>query len=253
MPPWVRATLGAMIARDVLVHAVGFAAFSIGLTLCALASAEETPSDIEIATRPAPEVLPPSSDEPTGDAPVAPVHTKPTGKPFGFADRPLSLNGAMGFGTPVGLAGAILEYSPLPWFAAGAGAGTNFEGLQLAALVRVRPIYWETQKDAFGIGLFAAFAGGPFTSDDDLDVADFMGDGHETQFSRLDHALWFQPELQFEWTRSSGFHLVATGLGFAYLLNGDDQRCVEYKTRAPVQCDPAKANFVARRFPTFML
>src|SRR5260221_2352922 len=39
--------------------------------------------------------------------------------------RPLALEGHMGFGTPLGLAGAAIDYSPFRWFGGGVGVGAR--------------------------------------------------------------------------------------------------------------------------------
>jgi hypothetical protein len=204
---------------------------------------------------PTPEFLPPLEADAGGGAEdtVARVHTsdaRPLG-PFGFDDRPVSVNLALGFGMPLGLAGAFVEYSPLPWLAMGAGAGTSFEGLQLAALARVRPLYWETPYRTFAIALAGAIAEGPYSGDDDVgDVGELMG-GHDTQYAWLDHALWFQPELQFEYAARSGFHLVVTGIGIAYLLNGSTAECRDYDTNARAPCAPFGGASMPKALPAF--
>jgi hypothetical protein len=180
------------------------------------------------------------SVEPTG-------HTR-----FGFDDRPFGVNATLGFGTPVGLAGVILEYSPLPWLAVGTGAGTNLDGLQLAALGRIRPLYWEKPNHVFAIALEAAVATGPYSSWDDLSAS--FGDGDsKTQYARLDHALWLQPEAQFEYEARSGFHLVVSGAAAAFLLNSHAAECRNRVTDARVACDAAAGGTMATTIQAFTI
>ena len=195
---------------------------AIAVVLLALPQTAVAAARSEDSTEP----LPPELAE---EYPVARSHSEPEHHgPFGFDDHPLKLNATVGFGTPVGLAGAIVEYSPLPMLAVGAGAGTNIDGLQLAVLGRIRPLYWETPKRVFAIALTAAVAEGPYSSEDDLAAAtgDLMG-LPKTHYAWLDHAWWFQPELQFEYETRSRFHLVATAIGFAFLLNASAAQCKE--------------------------
>lgn len=65
---------------------------------------------------------------------VAPYSMPPatSPKPWGgistwdeFAARPLTIEARLGFGTPLGLAGIATEYSLIPAFGLGCGAGTN--------------------------------------------------------------------------------------------------------------------------------
>ena len=46
--------------------------------------------------------------------------------PFDFTDRPWSIDGVLGFGTPVGLAGVVLQYDLTSWLSVGGGAGTAY-------------------------------------------------------------------------------------------------------------------------------
>ncbi|HET9957820.1 MAG TPA: hypothetical protein VFQ61_25155 [Polyangiaceae bacterium] len=52
-------------------------------------------------------------------------------------ERPLLLEGVAGLATPVGFAGVMVE-SSTPFFAASAGTGLGFTGIQLAAQARLR-------------------------------------------------------------------------------------------------------------------
>jgi hypothetical protein len=156
-------------------------------------------------------------------APVADNHSEPGLPPFGFDDRPLSVNGVLGFGTPIGLAGAVVEYSPFARFAVGAGAGTNAVGPQATAFVRLRPVLWEKPERVFAISFEAAFSGGKYASEWSMFHAVPLEDPGTT--FEVDPALWIIGEAQFEYESRSGFHLVLTGQGWAHLLNQGAARC----------------------------
>lgn len=192
---------------------------------------------------------------PTENATEVEDSLEPTGHTrFGFDDRPFGVNATLGFGTPVGLAGVIVEYSPLPWLAMGTGAGTNLDGLQLAALGRIRPLYWEKPNRVFAIALTMAVATGPYSSWDDIStsVEDLLGNSN-TQYARLDHALWLQPEAQFEYEARSGFHLVVSGAGAAFLLNSHAAECRDRVTHARVACDAAAGGTIATTIAAFTI
>jgi hypothetical protein len=183
---------------------------------------------------------------PSDTPPVTVSHAGPPDNDrFGFDERPFSVNVAAGFGTPVGLGGAIVEYSPLPVLGLGVGLGTNLEGPQLTALLRLRPLHWETRNNAFAISLAVAVSEGPYSSNDDLSNATLV-DGSSDRYAWLDHAVWLQPDLQFEYASRSGFRLAVSGLGFGFLMNGDSARC-----RGPV--DGSSGCSMGRTIGTFMV
>ena len=219
--------------RGALVHPrASLSAIGIALALLVMPEAAGAAASSDESVEPLPSEL-------TEEYPVARSHAERRHHgSFGFDDHPLSVNATFGFGTPVGLAGVVVEYSPLPMLALGLGAGTNIDGLQLAALGRLRPLYWETPERAFAIALTAAVAEGPYSSEDDL--AAFTGGLMglpNTHYAWLDHALWFQPELQFEYETRSHFHLAVTGIGFAFLLNGGAAQCKELPMNPGVTYD----------------
>ena len=218
----------------------------IAAVLVALPEAAQAAARSEEAVDP----LPP---EIAGEYPVARSHSEPESHArFGFDDRPLTVNATIGFGTPVGLAGAIVEYSPLPMLAIGVGAGTNIEGPQLAVLGRIRPLYWETPKRVFAIALTATVAEGPYSSEDDLaaSAGNLMG-LPKTHYATLDHALWFQPELQFEYATRSHFHLAVTAIGFAFLLNANAAQCHERPMNPGVTYDETGGCAMGRTIGAF--
>src|SRR5206468_2832257 len=72
--------------------------------------------------------------------------------------RPLVVEGHIGLGTPLGLFGAAVDYSPSPWFAAGIGAGAGAAGPQAALMARFRiPL-----GEGVGIGLGGGVSGGNY-------------------------------------------------------------------------------------------
>jgi hypothetical protein len=106
----------------------------------------------------------------------------------------------------------------------------------------------------FAIALAAAVAEGPYSGEDDVTgfVGDLMG-GRDTQYAWLDHAVWFQPELQFEYGARSGFHLVVTGTGAAYLLNRADAECRDFESNARVPCEAGGGASMPKALPAFTL
>ena len=197
------------------------------MALSARAGAE--PPSASPALSPSPELV--------GENPVTPGHAVPSRhETFQFDDRPLSVNVALGFGTPVGLAGLVVEYNPLPELAVGAGV----ERISKAPSWPPSRGFGRCigRRRVFAIALSAALAEGPYSSQDDFfaSLGSLMGPP-KARSAWLDHALWFEPELQFEYQARSGFHLVLTGIGAAGLLNGASAECKEQPMNPGVTYD----------------
>ena len=75
-----------------------------------------------------------------------------------WATRPFALDLNLALSSPLGLAGASLEYAPIRYVSLGGGVGTNFEGLQLAGMLRVRVVQLATGALFVGGG----YSQGPF-------------------------------------------------------------------------------------------
>ncbi len=67
-------------------------------------------------------------------------------------DETLALTGNIGFGTPVGFAGAQVDYSVASFLSFDAGVGLG-RGLQVAGSVRVRPLRGNVTALGMGLGL----------------------------------------------------------------------------------------------------
>lgn len=52
-----------------------------------------------------------------------------------WADRRLVLEGMAGFGTPVGVIGAVARVEPIPWLSLGSGVGVSLGGAEYAGLL----------------------------------------------------------------------------------------------------------------------
>jgi len=149
--------------------------------------------------------------------------------------RPFAVQGVVGFGTPVGYAGVMLEYSPHPVFVvslgAGIGSGTantdclksGYSGvcggpfvdrLQLAAMGRLRVLRLRNSALTLGAGV----SGGGYSWDE------FTTD--QPAHKSADRAYWANAEIGYEHRSRSGFS--ARGfLGFAGMLNPGALHCVD--------------------------
>ena len=150
-------------------------------------------------------------------------------------DKPVAVHAILGLGTPVGYAGAMVEYSPHPVVAIGAGAGLGggtentdclasgvagvcdgplSDRVQLAAMARFRVMRWE--ELAFTVG--AGASGGGYSWDE------FTTD--EPAHKSADLAYWGNLELGVEYRAESGF--TARGFsGFAHMLNPSALECID--------------------------
>jgi hypothetical protein len=104
---------------------------------------------------------------------------------------PLAIEGHVGLGAPLGLAGLAVDVTPHPWFSLNAGVGRGVDGLQLAAMLRVRPLFWGR---TFALGL----GGGVSRGDTSTTVA--FGDSPELRFNQ---ATWLNAEVFGEMRRGS--------------------------------------------------
>jgi hypothetical protein len=218
-------------------RARGFAALSIASAFCTVIAASRAeasdgdPWDAEnwghepgLAPDDEPEVA--ANDE---ARPAPSDEREARGPTFEFSDHFLTVNAMLGLGTPVGLIGGTIEINPVSRLALGLGAGTNTEGLQLAALVRSRPFAWARPKRALAITLGAALAAGPHRPFD-FDPA-FGSLDHRSPEERArdvdeayERVYWLQPDVGFELQAKSGFHLVVSQ-GVAVPLGHSGHHC----------------------------
>jgi hypothetical protein len=159
-------------------------------------------------------------------------------KGFSFSDRLVTLNAMLGFGTPVGLMGGVLELNPVSGLAFGAGAGTNSAGLQLAVLARGRPFVWDRPRRALAITLGVALATGPYraeTFDPLFGSMDHSGLADQRVVHGFEQVYWAQPDVGFELQAKSGFHLVVAQ-GAALPLGYRGEHCRLAVSNAPTAC-----------------
>ncbi len=150
-------------------------------------------------------------------------------------EKPFAVQAVTGFGTPVGYAGLMLEYSPHPVFVASAGAGLGSgtentdclesghvgvcEGplsdrLQLAAMGRFRVLREGNGAMTLGAGV----SGGGYSWDE------FTTD--EPAHKSADLAVWANMEIGGEYRAESGFS--ARGFaGYGRMLNPGELHCID--------------------------
>ena len=105
----------------------------------------------------------------------------------------LAVEGHLGLGTPLGLAGLALDLTPHPLVSVNVGAGRGLKALQIAAMARVRPFF---PKPGLALGIGAGVSGG------DTGTLNFM-DSRELYFEK---ATWLNGEVFLE-VRRGHFHL----------------------------------------------
>jgi len=127
----------------------------------------------------------------------------------------LAIEGQVGLGAPLGLAGLAVDLTPHPWFSLNAGVGRGVDGLQLAATLRVRPLFLGRM---FAVGL----GGGVSRGDTSTLVA--FGDSPQLRFSQ---ATWLNAEVFGELRRGSWHLRPFVGIGRRVSYSGcayDDAR-----------------------------
>jgi hypothetical protein len=163
---------------------------------------------------------------PLPDAPVPPVETPAQST---FDVRRLAFEGHLGFGTPVGAIGGIVEYAPVPLLGLGAGAGygsgpsngSHFHGALLARLRLVRG-----PKDALVLGL--AYSTGGYQRFH-LNLGGEGSERSEGTWPEASWVHWAQADLGWERRTPQGF-VIRLSLGAAVLLNPADLRCPSLST-----------------------
>lgn len=157
---------------------------------------------------------------------------------FHFADRPLTLDGVLGFGTPVGFAGAAVQYDLVSAVSLGAGVGVDSGKPAYAALARFRPFIWNRPERALALEIGSAFSASHYEGQL-ADVAGLAGEGGVTRYTQtytLDLTYWAQFDIGFEMKSRSGLHIVVAH-GFAVPLNAGSGFCTVDGTSHRVPCD----------------
>ena len=138
-----------------------------------------------------------------------------------FAMRRWAFEGHLGIATPVGSAGVIVEYSPLPFLGVGAGAGAgsgpdNGNHFHGALVARARPLRGTTNA----LVLEGAYSFGGFKH---LEL--FTGDvPNDWSVAGGNWTHWAQTDLGWEQRWDTGL-LLHLSLGAAWLLDRSDVTC----------------------------
>jgi hypothetical protein len=137
-------------------------------------------------------------------------------------ERALSIEAHFGFGTPVGLGGLMLAYSPWPWIAAygGAGVSTALDGtsLQLAVGGLVRLPFFRRAR----MFVSADYSTGAWLAPD-LAALPQHDDTMLKAYSERMH--WLNVNLGLEWRLEMGL-LVKLYFGVGAMLNPGSRRCL---------------------------
>jgi hypothetical protein len=138
-----------------------------------------------------------------------------------FATRHLMLEGSLGLGTPVGIAGFAVDYSPWPFLAVNLGIGIGLAGLQYGLTPRVRLFRAgkHTQVALYlGAGVSAGAYKQPSVSFDLTSELDDAEPGPAVPVSRWAMAYWANAEIGVEIRKEAG-PAFRPYLGVSRLLN----------------------------------
>jgi hypothetical protein len=139
-----------------------------------------------------------------------------------FATRHLMLEGSLGLGTPVGIAGIAVDYSPWPFLGLNLGIGLGLAGLQYGFTPRVRLFRAgkHTQVALYlGAGASAGAYKQPSVNFDLFSSLDDGGDpGPSAPTSRWAMAYWANAEIGVEIRKEAG-PAFRPYLGVSRLLN----------------------------------
>jgi hypothetical protein len=142
-------------------------------------------------------------------------------EPSAWRTRQWALEGHLGFGTPVGYFGAVLDYSPLEVLSVnagiGMGSGRGHGTLHIAGGVRVRLGPLGTAQ----LYLATEYSTGGFSSFNP--VPQVHGSSETVVFASRLH--WLQPSVGVEWRSRTGLAgRLYCGAGF--MLNPGDRQCL---------------------------
>lgn len=137
-----------------------------------------------------------------------------------WTNRPLSVEGQFSpLGSPLGVLGGAVDYSPAAWASLSLGAGVGggaYRDLQLAAMGRLRWVLDDYLGVALGGGVsrgsYAPFAFSPFSTDERVNRVWLP-------------ALWVNSEVAMEFRSPFGL-AVRLFLGTSVLANRDAVKCV---------------------------
>lgn len=138
-----------------------------------------------------------------------------------FATRHLMLEASLGLGTPVGIAGIAVDYSPWPFLGVNLGIGLGLAGLQYGLTPRVRLFRAgnHTQVALYlGAGVSAGAYKQPSVSINLTSELDDAEPGPSTPTSRWSMAYWANAEIGVE-IRKEGGPAFRPYLGVSRLLN----------------------------------
>ncbi len=114
-----------------------------------------------------------------------------------WTERPLAIEAHAGVGTPYGLGGLAVDYTPIRWLSLNAGAGAGMDGLQSALMLRTR----------YPFGRFAPTLSGGISYGDFKEYGGFFHDVRQT----VDGAVWTKVDLGLEYLCSGGIRVRAYG------------------------------------------
>jgi hypothetical protein len=138
-----------------------------------------------------------------------------------FATRHLMLEGSLGLGTPVGIAGFAVDYSPWPFLAVNLGIGIGLAGLQYGLTPRVR-LFGAGKHTQVALYLGAGVSAGaykqPSVSFDLTSELDDAEPGPAVPVSRWAMAYWANAEIGVEIRKEAG-PAFRPYLGVSRLLN----------------------------------
>ncbi len=151
-----------------------------------------------------------------------------------FSRRRLAIEAHLGFATPVGALGAVVEYSVTPFLGLGAGFGVGSgpedgNNLHGALLTRFRPFRGKTNALELG----AAYSFGGFRKFE-LNIGDSPP---PNVADRADWAHWAQFDIGWEHRAEKGF-LMRLSLGGAVLLDPADLQCGSSFVSGASSCAP---------------
>ncbi len=161
--------------------------------------------------------------------------------PLDWADRRLVLEGVLGFGTPVGLAGVMARFDVAPWVSIGAGIGRTLGGPQCAALILGRLPVARSRKALLALTLESGYSTGAAYDYDPNPSCWDCAHMWTRPVYHVRNAHWVDMELGLEVRFASGFS-VRPFAGIAKLVNPGSATCKTYDqvTRdwSPAPCDP---------------
>jgi hypothetical protein len=144
----------------------------------------------------------------------------------------VALEAHLGVATPTGTLGAVLDVSASRWISFGCGAGTDFEGLQVACMVRPRFAFHPNKAIYAGVGgAMGPHAQSQLSSLGALAIAVApLASNSESEPRRAeyfwDRAYWVTSEVGYEGRLTSGMTFRGY-LGLRWMQNFADYEYVE--------------------------